>query len=144
MPQAIIHADKRYRSKVLVICIVLILLGGLLTGWVLPWAKEYLYRSDPETALSVIKAALVMVFLSIVPFGLYLLAFGRKVMEHERFPPLGAKVIRDTKLVEGKNARVRGRVLVVLSLILIAFGVFGALYIPYMLHKLANPWGVGL
>ena len=141
MHQGIIHADKTYRRKVLVICIVLFSLGGLLIGWVLPWAKEYLHRLDPETALSVMKVTLVVGFLSVVPFGLYLLAFGCKVMEHERFPPPGVKVIRDTKLIEGEKARVRGRLLVVFSLILIVFGLFAAVYTPYMLHKLTSPTG---
>ena len=50
MHQGIIHADKTYRRKVLVICIVLLSLVGLLIGWVLPWAKEYLDRLDPEMA----------------------------------------------------------------------------------------------
>lgn len=139
MNQHIIRADKRYRRKLIVIYILLVLLGTVLIGWVLPWGKEYLQRLDPQTALSVMKTALVVMFLSIVPFGLYLWMFGRKVMEHERFPPPGVKVVRDIRLIEGEKARNRGRLLVVLALILIFLGLFAAVYTPYMLHKLIRP-----
>ena len=135
MNQEIIRADKRHRRKFFVIYILLVSLGAVLFEWVVPWGKEYLQRLDPETALSVVKIALVVMFLSIVPFGLYLWKFGRKVMEHQRFPPPGVKVIRDTRLIEGEKAKVRGQVMVVLALILIVVGLFAAVYTPYILHK---------
>jgi peptidoglycan biosynthesis protein MviN/MurJ (putative lipid II flippase) len=132
-------ADKGYRRRVLTIYVVIVLLGLVLIGWVLPLTKEYIAQLEPETASRAMKTTLVMVFLTIIPIALYILAFGRKVMQHERFPPPGVKVIKDTKIIEGKKARARGRVLVVLSLVLIFLGVIGALYTPFMLNKVKNP-----
>lgn len=141
MNEGIMPADKGYRRRVLAIYVVIVLLGLVLIGWVLPLTKEYIDQLEPETATSAMKTTLILVFLTIVPIALYILAFGRKVMQHERFPPPGVKVIRDTKIIEGKKARARGRVLVVLSLVLIFLGVIGALYTPYMLNKVKKPKG---
>jgi hypothetical protein len=91
-------ADKGYRRRVLTIYVVIVLLGLVLIGWVLPLTKEYIAQLEPETASRAMKTTLVMVFLTIIPIALYILAFGRKVMQHERFPPPGVKVIKDTKI----------------------------------------------
>ncbi len=141
MNQGIIPADKSYRRRIISIYVVLVLIGLVLIGWVLPLTKAYIEQLEPETALRTLKATLVVVFLTIVPIALYILSFGRKVMQHERFPPPGVKVIRDTKIIEGQKARVRGRLLVVLSLALILLAVIGALYTPYMLDKVERSEG---
>ena len=48
------------------------------------------------------------------------------------------KVITDTKVVEGKKAKFRGQVVVVLSLVLILLGLLGALYSSYLIDQLAS------
>ncbi len=141
MNQDILRADSGYRRKIAVICGALIFLGVVFIGLVLPWAQEYLQRLDPLTALWVMKVVLIVMFLSIIPMALYLLAFGRKVLESARFPPPGVKVIKDIKIIEGEKARVRGRVLVFMSIILMILALFGVFYTPRMLHKLTNPMG---
>jgi hypothetical protein len=139
MTQRIIRADKGYRRKLLILYALFILVAVLLIGWGLPWSKAYLLRLELETALAVMQVVLAVMFLGFVPAGLYVWRLGRKIMVHERFPPPGVKVMKDTKLIEGKKARFRGRVLIVFSLVLILFGLFAAFYFPYTLHKLAGP-----
>jgi hypothetical protein len=134
-----IPADQGYRKKVLVACAIIGLLGAIIIGVVLPLAKQYLQGFDLGTTLKVAKVATVALFLSIIPLALYLLLQGRKILQSERFPPPGAKVIRDTKLMKGNEARVRGRLLIFLSIVLIALALFGALYVPHILNKVAIP-----
>ena len=122
--------------KLLAICLVLVLLGLVVIGWALPWAKASIGRLDPERGLLGINVALVLMFLSIIPIALYIWGFGRKVIRLERFPPPGVKVIRDTKLILGPKARARGRMLIVLSVLLLIFSLVGALYTHYMFGKM--------
>jgi uncharacterized membrane protein len=82
------------------------------------------------------KVVLIVMFLSIIPMALCLLAFGRKVLASGQFPPPGVKVIKDTRIIQGEKARVRGRMLAFLSIILMVLGLSGALYTPRLLHKL--------
>ena len=139
MNQEMIPADKEYRKKVLVVCAIIGLLGAIIIGLVLPKAQQYLQGFDLGTTLRVAKVATVVLFLSIIPLALYLLLQGRRVLKSERFPPPGAKVIRDTKLMKGNEARIRGRLLICLSIVLIALALFGALYVPHILNEVAIP-----
>ncbi len=91
-----------------------------------------------QKALGIIKVALVVLFLSILPLAAYLFTDGRKMMKYERFPPPGMKVITDTKVVEGEKVKFQGQVVVVLSLVLILLGLLGALYSSYLIDQLAN------
>lgn len=138
MAKNVVRADKKYRSKILVIFALLVLLGIGFIGWLLPLGIEYLRRLDAETAILVIETILVLIFLGLVPFAFYLLMIGRRVIKHERFPPSGMKVIRDTILIKGDKARLRGQVLVFLSIFLILIGLIGAFYTHYALRRLAG------
>lgn len=46
--------------------------------------------------------------------SLYLIRFAGKIVKAERFPPPGMPVIRDVRIMEGKRAIARGRLLQVL------------------------------
>lgn len=138
MAKNVVRADKNYRSKILVICALLLLLGIAFIGWLLPLGIEYLRRLDADTAILVIEMILVLIFLSVIPFAFYLLMIGRRIMKHERFTPPGMKVIRDTALIIGDKARLRGQVLVFLSVFLILIGFIGAFYTHYALHRLVG------
>ena len=123
---------------VLIIYLVLVVIGAVLIGWVLPWAEGHLEGLKAQKALGIIEVALVVLFLSIVPLAAYLFTVGRKMMKYERFPPPGMKVITDTKVVEGEKVKFQGQVVVVLSLVLILLGLLGALYSSYLIDQLAN------
>ena len=123
---------------VLIIFVVLVVIGVVLIGWVLPVAQGYLDGLEAQRALGLSRVALVVLFLSIIPLAAYLFTVGRKMMKNERFPPPGIKVITDTKVVEGKKVRIQGQVMVVLSLVLILLGLLGALYSSYWIDQLRN------
>ena len=120
------------------IYVVLVFIGVVIIGWVLPGAQGYLEGLEAQRALGIIKVALVVLFLSIVPLAAYLFSVGRKMMNYKRFPPPGMKVITDTKVVEGEKVKFQGQVVVVLSLVLILLGLLGALYSSYLIDQLAN------
>ncbi len=138
MNEKSIPADRTYRRKILIIYVVLVCIGVVLIGWVLPRSQDFLEGLEAQNALGILKVALVVLFLSIVPFGAYLFAVGRKMMKFERFPPPDMKVITDTKVVEGEKVKFQGQVVVVLSLVLILLGLLGALYSSDLIDQLAN------
>jgi hypothetical protein len=78
---------------------------------------------------------MAFIFLSIVLFGLYMCLFGWKVIKHKQIPPPGTKVIVDTKVLEGEKAVTRGKIIIAVSLVLIAVGLYSGLYFPYKLGK---------
>ena len=138
MNEKIIPADRTYRSMVLMIFVVLVFIGVVIIGWVLPGAQDYLEGLEAQRALGLIKVALVVLFLSIIPLAAYLFTVGRKMMKYERFPPPGMKVITDTKVAEGEKVKFQGQVVVALSLVLILLGLLGALYSSLLIDQLAN------
>jgi hypothetical protein len=138
MSEEIIRADKSYRRKFFTWHAVFILFGAAVIVWGLPLLEEYLRQANPKTAAAILKGWFIFAFLSIIPIALYMLSVGRKVIKHERIPLPGAKVIVDTRPTVGQQARLRGRVLVGVSLLLIALGISGALLSPFMLDKITS------
>jgi len=138
MSEEIVRADKSYRRKFFTWHAIFILFGAAVIVWGLPWLEEYLRQANPKTAAGILRGWFIFAFLSIIPIALYMLSLGRKVIKHERIPLPGAKVIIDTRPIVGKKAMVRGRGLVVVSLLLIALGLSGALFTPYMLDKITS------
>ncbi|MFC1887788.1 hypothetical protein ACFLYK_03165, partial [Candidatus Cloacimonadota bacterium] len=68
-----------------------------------------LAESHPEQALTklvnLVKAIVYINPLITAVFMIYLIVVGAKTYRSEQFPPPGVKVIRDTKLTEGDNAK---------------------------------------
>ena len=138
MSEEIVRADRSYRRQFFTWHAIFIALGATVIVWGLPWFEEYLRHANPKVAAGILKGWFIFAFLSMIPIALYMLLLGRKVIKHERIPLPGAKVIIDTRPVVGQKARLRGRVLVGVSLLLVALGLSGALYTPFMLDKITS------
>lgn len=132
----IIKADKRIRKLVILAYIITILVMVVLLTRAFPWGEDRLGKlKDPAVVLRIIQIVIAFIFLSIVPFGLYMCRFGWQVIKHKQMPPPGTKVIMDTKLIEGEKAVTCGKLIIVISLLLIVLGLYGGLYFPYKLGK---------
>ena len=115
--------------------IVAVLVLAALLIWVLPWSEGRLEQAEPEVMLRIIRIVIAFIFLSIVPFGLYLCRFGWRVIKCRQMPPPDTKVIVDTKVLECDKAVTRGRLILAVSLLLIVLGLYGGIYFPYKLGK---------
>ena len=139
MERDIIRADEEYRKKfirgLIIICLLCSLFGVMLIFWGLPRAQEYLRELDCKTAFQVIKVSIVFIFLSVLPFAVYFLRLGQRIIESEQLPPPGARVIRDKKTIRGAKAITRGRALIFLSVLMICLSLIGAFYVPYKMDK---------
>jgi hypothetical protein len=138
MVHTIVPADKNHRRRILLLYGLFVCLGGITIRFGFPWAERFIGQQDPETAFRIIRIALFVVFISLAAPGLYLARLGRRIMEAERFPLPGQKVVRDTVLLEGGQARIRGRLLVFLALLLLLAGLFGAFYSQHLLDGLSG------
>ncbi len=146
MDQAIIRADGDYRKKFIrrfiVISLICILILAVFIQRVLPWARGYLEALDYDTAFLVMKITIFVLFLGVLPFAVYLLRLGQRIVESQQLPPPGTKVIRDTKIIRGAKAIMRGRIVIFLSLFMICLSLIGAFYIPYKMDSLVEKQAV--
>jgi hypothetical protein len=133
--EKVIRADKRVQKLVILAYIVAVLILVVLLRWILPWGENRLEQAEPKNMLQIIRIVIAFIFLSIVPFGLYMCRLGWRVIRHKQMPPPGTKVIVDTKVLEGSKAVTRGKLIITISLLLILLGLYGGLYFPYKLRK---------
>jgi len=133
--ERVIKADKKTRALAVLICIVWACVGVALIEWVLPWGQEQLERAEPGQASRVMQLLVGFIFLSVIPFAAYLFWFSLRAVAHRQMPPPGTRVIRDTKLLEGDKAVTRGRLIMLMALLLVVLGLLGGLYLPYKIGK---------
>ena len=89
--------------------------------------REWLLSEPAETARRARLAICVAVFVLSAPVivvAVYLWLFGAKVLRAQQFPPPGVRVIRDTPVVSGRGAVIRGHIFQILAVCLgVSFAV---------------------
>lgn len=111
-PPNIQRADPRLRKQAL-LWILAILVAGLL-------ALRYIaLRPTPETLPLWIGGSVGLSAVVIAAFAVYLWRLGVRIKASLRFPPPGLRVIRDTVIMDGADARRRGILLQVLAVVLL-------------------------
>ncbi len=149
MDTDVIPADKELRKKVIIFLVIVVLASIVLE----PHFKAYmdqinqLSKKDPELALKktmlLLKWSLRVVFLLLLSMGVYLSLLARRTFRSGQYPPPGMKVIRDTRLRTGNQAKRAVLSLIVLASILTVVAFF-FLYWPYAFEKtLLNKKGSG-
>ena len=118
------RADPEARRRALIALVFAIAVGGLLIA-----AFEHFrgplgdwLRSDPtqtaQRARWIVFASAVLLVVPAIGVAVYLWRLGAKVLRSRRFPPPGARVVRDTPVVEGDAAATRGQALQILGVCL--------------------------
>jgi hypothetical protein len=131
----LIKADKIACRLIVAAYIAGTVLVILLLMYILPRGRDQLEQTDPVILLRAIQIILGFIFLSIIPFGVYLFRLGTRAVKHRQMPPPGTRVIVDTKVLEGDKAVTRGRLIMIMALLLVAMGLIGGLYLPYKIKK---------
>lgn len=129
------RADRKERIRWFIILLVMALAGAAAIVWLGPTLTGRLESAEPEKTLRVVVMALSILFIPVAVFGLTIVLLGRRTLSSERFPPPGVKVIRDTVVLEGREARRRGYILTVLGSLLIILSLYGSLYMPFKVYK---------
>ncbi len=72
---------------------------------------------------------MAVLILPVIAASIYLAWLGYLTVIHQRFPPKGLKVTRDTRILEGRSAIVRGYIVMALSMVIF----FAAVSIPVLI-----------
>ena len=135
MQDRIILADKRHR-RLAALAAVLVTVVGLLAMGIL-YAHlgkiEKLAEEDPRAAEEKVLFLGAIVFwaggLSLVGMGGWFWWLGRRINLGGRFPPPGMKVIKDTRVRMGAQARALANLAQVAALLCVVAGTVGVWYL---------------
>lgn len=130
------RADRKERMRWVGILLVMAIAGGAAILWLVPALTGHLESADPERALKIGVITIALLTIPFVLVGFAIVWLARRTLASERFPPPGVKVIKDTVVLRGRDARRRGYVLMVLGIFLTVLSLYGSLIMPFGLHKL--------
>jgi hypothetical protein len=136
--QEIIKADKKYRNKLFLVYILCIAALGLGLWLGLRPFLKYLDHLNFAPLMNVSEACIMLFLLCIIGPSCFLIYVGRKIIFSRRMPYPGQKVIHDTKLLEGKKAVLRGRMLLYLGIAAIIISLAGAARSHYIFEKMRH------
>ena len=144
--QIMVFADPEYRRKiqrwtVIAFCVAVPLFWGLTQYW------DMVGRSVAEdpAKTQILVSNLLWVFTTLfvstgIGFGIYLWRLGRKIFASDQFPPPGVKVIKDTVIVSGSKAVIRGRIAQLMAAVFICLSA-GMPIMLWRLFELVFPEG---
>jgi len=131
----IVKADRLVRTVIVIAWVVCVILGVVMVKWVVPWGQDRLEKAEPAKALRIIQVVIAFIFLSTLPFSACLYWLGRRAVVYRQMPPPGTRVIKNTRVLEGRDAVTRGRLIAGIAVALFAVALVGGLYVPYKLGK---------
>ena len=117
-PDEIIPADKGLRKKTIILVIGIVLaamvVGPYVNGYLADLRQEGVER--PELAypkmITLMKWVLGSAALLITLTGVYLLVIAFRALKAGRYPPPGMKVIKDTRVKTGRQAKIMAYLLI--------------------------------
>lgn len=140
MNQDIVPGDKSLRKR-FIIFFILFTIAVLL---IVPYFNDYMEhikqisRVNPELAFKksmfMLKLTLGIASFLLLMTGVYFIILARRTLKSGQYPPPGVRVIRDTRLRTGTQAKRAAISLIVLSCILIILAFF-FLYFPWAFEK---------
>ncbi len=131
----IIKANKQYRTRLFsayAICIVVI---SLAVGLGLRPFRAYMDHLTFPALMNVSEIVIMCAMFAFVGPACYLVVIGRRIIASQRMPYPGQKVIHDTKVITGKRAVLRGRLLLFLGIFGICIAFAGAARSHYLIDK---------
>jgi hypothetical protein len=135
MTQEIFKADRRYRKKLFTAYSLCILLLGLFAWICLPLIMKYLDACAIPKFLNLTEICALAFLLLFIGPALFLINTGRKILRHKQVPYPGMKVIHDTKVIVGRGAVIRGRLLIALGVFSILVALSGSVVTHYYFEK---------
>ena len=125
MDTEILKADPRYRKRALLTILGITIAGCLIIAFLLPWLKEYLMFLGCRKGAQVIVLVFALAFIVPLILSIKMLMIASRVMQEERFPPSGTKVIKDTVVLTGIEAKNRGIILFFLAGFMLLASIIG-------------------
>jgi hypothetical protein len=138
----VVPGNPRLRSITLLVVAAALAFGFATLRWFLPWLSHALLQARADGRITIPLACYLFLALmltigaSVIAFGIHVFRFGRRVAAGAMYPPAGARVIWDTRVIRGQLAVATGRIqtvlgvlLVLSALVLIGLSIYGIVLI---------------
>jgi hypothetical protein len=135
MDEAVVKVDKAFRNRLFAIYAVCIVAIASSIAFGLRPFKAYLDRLNFPQLMNATEAMVAGGLAIILGPSLYLIIVGRRIIGAQRMPYPGQKVIHDTKVISGRPAVLRGRLLLYLGILGILISFAGAGRSIYLVEK---------
>jgi hypothetical protein len=136
--QEIIKVDKQYRKKLFIAYLLGIVTLSLGFSLGMRPFINYLNHLYFAPLMNVSEACVMLILICIIGPSCFLIYVGRRIMVSQRMPYPGQKVIHDTKVITGKKAVLRGRMLLILGIAAITISIAGAARSHYIFEKMRH------
>ena len=136
-------ANTHARKKALVVVLITTCCGfAVLSAYSYFEAEIYRYIEDNVEDLiehSYLAGLLGLVMAApVIAAAGYLYVYGHRATKAQRMPPPGYEVVRDTRVFEGDPARMRGRIVQLLALMLLLCATLVPFVLWYVFHSLTT------
>jgi len=131
-----VYADKNYRNMLLVVYLFIIIFGVIFFTIGMPYLIHAFQGLKVPTSLILGEILVIFFLLSFIIPAAYLISVGRKIKVHGQFPYPGMKVIRNTRILWGKQAFFRANALVYFGYCACALSILSSISIYFIFHKI--------
>ncbi|HET8760340.1 MAG TPA: hypothetical protein VFN94_04690 [Nitrospiria bacterium] len=132
---AILKADPRLRRQILLLHIAFAVLTFGTVQWLFPMFEEYLKKQELWVATRSFQFMIAILFAPVLGMAYYMHRVAKQILASGQCPPPGTRVVRDTEILEVDAARRRGRLLLILSVVLAGAALVGMIYFPYQIGE---------
>lgn len=137
MQEEIIYAEPFYRKKFIRFLLLFTVIGVVVIAYLIPLARQYLMQQPDGVYINVLKYITMGIFTIPLLFSLFIIKYALVCMKQKRFPPSGAKVLRDTRVLYDESARKRSVILLFIAMLLIATSIVGISYVLILFRMLS-------
>lgn len=128
-PDDMVAADKTYRAIILGVYALIVLFGFIAFRYLIPFGLAYLRALGWKQLLQTLRLVFILLLLSFSPAAIYLIVIGRRILCHGCWPYPGRKVMFDTKVLRGDEARSRGKLMIALGTVFLVLMVACVAYV---------------
>jgi len=143
MSEEIRPADKAYRLKIAIIFALVMLAVAAIAQWGVPMLIARLQLALDagdgvafQRCIFVMETVMALLFLGFLPFCVYNIRMGLLVRREQRYPSSRMRVLRDTPVLTGESAARRGKLLVVMGVILMLVSVMAAVFAVLIIESI--------
>lgn len=139
--QLTIQADKKLRKQVIIGILLFIPVGGILTHLILTDFEECMLLAQTDTELAISRFRDLLTILTVangvisIAFAIYFISVATKIYQSGCYPPKGMRVIRDTRVLTGKEATTMAVFHIFIAILVLSSNVLMG-YIYFILDKL--------
>jgi hypothetical protein len=134
----IVKADKKFRFFLFVLYGTILVTGALFFKFLAPLIVCKFQGITSQTYYILGETVIIFFLLLFIVPAWWLISIGRKIKFYEQFPYPGMKVMRDTRVIEGKKAVFRGKMLVALGFLTCIVAVLSSIRVHLIFQNIAQ------